>query len=230
MGKKKKKNSNYHYHEQQIAQTGKERKMKKNRSGRKFQPRDLLCILAALLFLGSWVYTQQGYELAMETTAVIYAAIILLLLIYFFINPKFIATWKKWTLHVRLYLVILVLADILALVTYDITSNLLYLAIFIVINVVYYFLFLHNRTKEADLREQKRLEELEQEKVERKQSAARAREERLAAKSAKKKEKQKTAAPTASEETQKTETAVLSDEKTEKQPDGEKTETSSDKE
>ena len=220
MGKKKKKNSNYHYHEQHQSEGTKRGKNKKNTTGRKFQPRDLLCILAALLFLGSWIYTRQGYELAMEVTAVIYAAIILLLLIYFFINPRFIATWKKWTLHVRLYLVILVLADILALVTYDITSNLLYLAIFIVVNVVYYFLFLHNRTKEADQREQERLAELEQEKAERKQLAARAREERLAERAAKK--QQTVSDQSASEPTEEEETSALSEESPKTEPSSDK--------
>lgn len=142
MGKKKK-NSNYNRSKEdgKVIAAADENKLKR------FEPRDILCILAALLFIGSWIYNNQVGEIPMGAMAAVYIGIAVLLGLYFFISPKFQATWKKWNTHVKLYLVILIIGDILAFLSYDIMSNIVYLAVFIAVNYLYYYLFLRNRTE-----------------------------------------------------------------------------------
>lgn len=154
MGKKKK-NSNYK--KNSAAETSAVEKTSKKR----FQPMDLLCVLAAVLFFGMRIYHQNVAELSMPVMAALYIVIVLLLAVYFFTSPKFRATWKDWNTNVKLYLVILVVGDILAFVSYDIVGNLMYLAIFVVVNIAYYWLFLRHRTQTE---EAERLAKLEKEK------------------------------------------------------------------
>lgn len=151
MGKKKK-NSNYNKN-----QNNKDLTVKNEQKIKRFEIRDTLCVLAALLFIGAWVYNQQVGEIPMNVMAAVYIGIIVLLGLYVFISPKFQATWKQWNTHIKLYLIILILGDILAFVSYDIMGNIVYLLIFVVVNFLYYVLFLRNRTQENEKKENKKL-------------------------------------------------------------------------
>ena len=151
MGKKKK-NSNYKKNTEtkEIAAAAKPKS--------KFQPMDLLCVLAALIFVGMRIYHQQVAEISMPVMAGLYIAIVALLGIYFFTSSKFRAIWNDWNTNIKLYLIILIVGDILAFVSYDIVGNLAYLAIFVAVNIIYYWLFLRHRTKAEEAERKAKLE------------------------------------------------------------------------
>ena len=112
-----------------------------------FQPKDLLCVAAALLFVGIWLADREGIQLSLPIVAVVYAGIALLLAIYFVTSDKFKAAWRRWNKHTKIFFIILVLGDVIAWFTYNIPGNTLYLALMIIINFVYYLLFLRDKTQ-----------------------------------------------------------------------------------
>ena len=110
-----------------------------------FQPKDLLCVAAALLFVGIWLADREGVTLPMPAVAAVYVGIALLLAIYFITSEKFKAAWRRWDKHKKIFFIILVLGDVIAWFTYNIPGNTLYLAAMILINYVYYLMFLRDR-------------------------------------------------------------------------------------
>lgn len=114
---------------------------------RRFEPKDLLCAAAAVIFIGIWLASQYQVELSPALTAAAYAAIILLIAIYFLNSEKFRGAWRRWGKHTKIYFLILILGDVIACLTYDIIGNLTHLLLLIAVNFIYYLLFLHNQTK-----------------------------------------------------------------------------------
>ncbi len=116
-----------------------------NNNRTQFQPKDLLCVAAALLFVGIWLADREGVELALPVVAAVYIGIALLLAIYFITGDKFKAAWRRWDKHKRIFFLILVLGDIIAWFTYNIPGNTLYLMVLIIVNFLYYLLFLRDK-------------------------------------------------------------------------------------
>lgn len=110
-----------------------------------FHPKDLLCVAAALIFVGVWLAERNGYTLSLPIAAAAYIGIALLLAIYFITSKNFKTAWRRWNKHTKLFFIILVLGDVIAWFTYNIPGNTLYLAAMIIINYVYYLLFLRNK-------------------------------------------------------------------------------------
>ena len=119
--------------------------MNKQNNPNQFKPKDLLCVAAALLYVGIWLADRNGYVLSLSIAAAAYIGIALLLAIYFITSEKFKNAWRRWNKHKKIFFIILVLGDIIAWFTYNIPGNTLYLAAMILINYVYYLLFLRDR-------------------------------------------------------------------------------------
>lgn len=135
MGNKKRKNTDYMYEENE------------SRQNNKFSPKDLLCVAAAVLFLGLWVANQFVENIPGYLVIGVYVAVVILMAAYLFTGEKFLNLWKQWDIHKKIYFFILILADIIALLTYDIAGNIFAIIVFLGANYFYYLIFLRIKQK-----------------------------------------------------------------------------------
>ena len=115
---------------------------------KKFQPKDLLCVLAAVIFVGLWAAEEYGVAISQTMAGVGYGIIILLLALYLLTGEKFRSAWRQWDIHKKIFFFILIIADVIAVITYDVLGNPLRLLILAAANYLYYLLFL--RIKNAE--------------------------------------------------------------------------------
>lgn len=114
---------------------------------RKFVPKDLLCVAAAVLFMALWLANQYVEAIPGFVVIGVYVAVAMLLGIYFLTGEKFLNLWHKWDIHKKIYFFILILADIIALFAYDIAGNILAIIILFCANYFYYLIFLRVKEK-----------------------------------------------------------------------------------
>lgn len=146
MGKKKQNNRS-----NKPATTNKEPQPKK------FQPKDLLCVLAAVIFVGLWAAEQYGVAISQTMAGVGYGIIILLLALYLLTGEKFRSAWRQWDIHKKIFFFILIIADVIAVITYDVLGNPLRLLILAAANYLYYLLFLRiKNTEESNSKKSKK--------------------------------------------------------------------------